>query len=350
MTQNDSAKNFLKKKPVVSVIVPAYNSSQTIKACVSSILKSDFSEAFEVIVVDDGSTDNTVTLLNGLNVRVIRQKNAGAASARNNGARCANSDILIFADSDIEFFPDTLRRMHSYLSKPEIYYLTARYDIKPVNASSLAACYKALADYCYNFDMVLEKNERDVLIQDVMLGGGLEGYKSAVFFEFGGFNPEIAGADVEREELVGKIQKKYTLHADSSILTRHNFPDFSGIIKAYFFRTFNSMSLVCNKGYNQRYLKKNMIRVAFGAITTLCLMFSVLYTVVFRERPQITIPVVMGSLYMTLHRKMYYHGVKEYGLLFVPYIVFANLFFCLIISVAGFLGTLANLIKLQNNV
>jgi cellulose synthase/poly-beta-1,6-N-acetylglucosamine synthase-like glycosyltransferase/peptidoglycan/xylan/chitin deacetylase (PgdA/CDA1 family) len=99
--------------PGVSMIVPAYNEQAGIEACVRSLLAADY-PLFEVIVVDDGSTDNTATVVDTfkvLGVRVIRQVNAGKPAALNAGIAAARHDILVLVDGDTVFEAATLRRL-----------------------------------------------------------------------------------------------------------------------------------------------------------------------------------------------------------------------------------------------
>jgi len=85
----------------VSVIVPAYNASATIGRTLEALSRQKCSQAFEVIVVDDGSIDDTVKIVASFgSVRYVRQKNAGPASARNHGASLAQGEFLAFTDSD----------------------------------------------------------------------------------------------------------------------------------------------------------------------------------------------------------------------------------------------------------
>ena len=85
---------------MISVIIPMYNGESTIEKCLKALKQQSFNGKFEVIVVDDGSTDNGANLAEKLGVKVIRQKNKGPASARNNGAKIATGDIIVFTDSD----------------------------------------------------------------------------------------------------------------------------------------------------------------------------------------------------------------------------------------------------------
>jgi len=85
----------------LSVIVPAYNAAATIGRTLEALSKQNCSLSFEVIVVDDGSSDGTADIVRGFaSVKYIFQDNAGPASARNHGAKLARGEYLAFTDSD----------------------------------------------------------------------------------------------------------------------------------------------------------------------------------------------------------------------------------------------------------
>jgi glycosyltransferase involved in cell wall biosynthesis len=82
-----------------SIIIPTFNRSETLKGCLRTLLKQDISSGdYEIIVVDDGSTDNTSQIVE--DIRKNSQENAGCAVARNTGIKNANGDILFFTDDD----------------------------------------------------------------------------------------------------------------------------------------------------------------------------------------------------------------------------------------------------------
>jgi glycosyltransferase involved in cell wall biosynthesis len=90
----------------ISVVVPAYNASSWIKETLDSILAQTFQD-FEVIVVDDGSTDDTADLIESYGgvVRCVRKTNGGASSARNVGIRCSRGSWIAFVDADDLWLP-----------------------------------------------------------------------------------------------------------------------------------------------------------------------------------------------------------------------------------------------------
>lgn len=108
-------------KPRISVVVPTYQHARSLPRCLDSILAQEDAD-FEVIVVDDGSTDNTqeVLLPYADRVTVIRQDNQGSNPARNRGLAEAKSEFVIFSDADVIMRPDMLKLMLQTLeSHPE---------------------------------------------------------------------------------------------------------------------------------------------------------------------------------------------------------------------------------------
>ena len=96
----------------VSIIVPTFNGARRIGACLRALLKQDSRRQFEIVVVDDGSTDNTAAvIMEFADVRLIRQANAGPAAARNRGAREATGSIILFTDDDCVPEPDWMEQM-----------------------------------------------------------------------------------------------------------------------------------------------------------------------------------------------------------------------------------------------
>src|SRR5262249_23742907 len=87
--------------PEVSVVIPSYNSAKYLRDAVDSVLKQTFRD-FEVVVVDDGSTDDTQAVICRYvsSVRYIRQDNSGVADARNRGIEASRGHYIAFLDAD----------------------------------------------------------------------------------------------------------------------------------------------------------------------------------------------------------------------------------------------------------
>ena len=100
--------------PLISVIVPAYNVEKYIKTCLDSIIAQTYFN-FEVIVINDGSTDQTEKILNeyesNSKIRIFSQKNGGLSAARNHGLKLANGELVCFIDSDDSVKSDYLEKL-----------------------------------------------------------------------------------------------------------------------------------------------------------------------------------------------------------------------------------------------
>lgn len=100
-------------KPNVSVVIPTYNREQLIARSVKSVLSQTYQD-FEIIIVDDASTDNTEEVVSSFNderIRYVRhEENRGEAAARNTGIKVARGDYIAYQDSDDEWFPEKLAR------------------------------------------------------------------------------------------------------------------------------------------------------------------------------------------------------------------------------------------------
>ncbi|MCH2288777.1 MAG: glycosyltransferase [SAR324 cluster bacterium] len=111
--------------PRVSVILPSYNRSQSIGLAVESVLKQSFRD-FELFVVDDGSEDDTVEILDSIpgSFNTLRLKeNAGVSHARNCGIRSTDSEWIAFLDSDDVWHPQKLEKQIAYASERPEYLL-----------------------------------------------------------------------------------------------------------------------------------------------------------------------------------------------------------------------------------
>lgn len=111
------------ENPLVSVIIPVYNGGRYLRAALESVFAQTY-RAFEVIVIDDGSTDDSAAIAQSFpDVRYIHQSNQGVAAARNNGIEAARGEFFAFIDQDDLWSPEKLRLQVGYLlSHPEIGY------------------------------------------------------------------------------------------------------------------------------------------------------------------------------------------------------------------------------------
>jgi glycosyltransferase involved in cell wall biosynthesis len=123
----------------ISVIIPAYNSEQTIRRALDSVLNQTRPPE-EIIVVDDGSMDKTAEAVRayGEKVRLIRQENAGVSVARNTGITAAAGDWIAFLDADDEWLPEKLQRQTYHLARhPELRWTYGNFYLAKPNREPL---------------------------------------------------------------------------------------------------------------------------------------------------------------------------------------------------------------------
>lgn len=108
----------------ISVIIPVYNKQEYLPACVASFEQQDFAD-FELVMVDDGSTDGSSALCDQLqqqsklSINVVHQENQGVTAARRNGLAAARGRFIIFADADDAYMPGALGVLHKAISETD---------------------------------------------------------------------------------------------------------------------------------------------------------------------------------------------------------------------------------------
>ncbi len=104
--------------PLVTVVIPAYNEEDTIEECVCSLKNQTIK--LEIIVVDDGSKDQTVAICKKIGVKTFLQCHKGPGTARNQGARNAKGNLLVFVDADMVFDPDFVSKLIASIISGEV--------------------------------------------------------------------------------------------------------------------------------------------------------------------------------------------------------------------------------------
>ncbi|MDT4292318.1 glycosyltransferase [Methylomonas sp. MO1] len=108
-------------KPLISVIMPCYNSAHIIEKTIANLYQQTF-DNFELVVVDDGSLDNSLEVLQKItelykNIKIISQQNKGPGPARNRGLGAASGEFIAFLDSDDSWHPEFLAKLHHKLKE-----------------------------------------------------------------------------------------------------------------------------------------------------------------------------------------------------------------------------------------
>ncbi|MEU0432739.1 glycosyltransferase [Streptomyces sp. NPDC006290] len=177
----------------VTVIVPAYNEKECIANTLRSLAKS--THPIEIIVVDDGSEDNTSEIAESLgmpNVRVIRQENAGKPAALNNGVRNARYDIVVMMDGDTVFEPDAVHQLVQPFADPEIGAVAG--NAKVGNRNTMIGAWQHI-EYVMGFN--LDRRMYDLLRCMPTIPGAIGAFRRDAVLEVGGMSEDTLAEDTD---------------------------------------------------------------------------------------------------------------------------------------------------------
>jgi GT2 family glycosyltransferase len=118
--------------PIISIVIPVYNGGSQLGRCLEALLASDFRD-YEILVVDDGSTDESARLARAYDVAVLElDAQRGPAGARNHGVVQTHADLILFIDADVVVRPDTVTRVVTFFrDHPECAAVFGSYDDSP---------------------------------------------------------------------------------------------------------------------------------------------------------------------------------------------------------------------------
>ena len=176
----------------ISVIIPACDASAHLTKCLDALSYSTYG-AFETIVVDDGSKDNTVEIAESFGVKVVRnEKRMGPAFARNLAAKQATGDILFFIDSDVCAKADTLDRIREHFdSDPGLDALMGSYDTDPYSPDFISQYRNLMHSFVH------QKAE----VHASTFWSGCGAIRRTVFERHSGFSEDYARPAIEDIEL-----------------------------------------------------------------------------------------------------------------------------------------------------
>ncbi len=183
--------------PSVAVIVPAFNEGQVVVRTVASLLASEHPSRFEIVVVDDGSTDDTLERLRDAfagerHVRIVHQANGGKASALNLGVAYTEADIVVALDADTLFTRDTVRALVRHFTDPRVGAVAG--NAKVGNRINLLTRWQALE---YVTSQNLDRRAFDVLDCITVVPGAVGAWRRKLLERAGGFSSVTLAEDAD---------------------------------------------------------------------------------------------------------------------------------------------------------
>lgn len=185
-------------RPPVSILVPAFNEAVTIEASVRSLLRMDY-PAYEIIVLDDGSTDDTYERASafeghwgGVSVRVIRKSNSGKAATLNYGVQVARFPFVLCMDGDSKLSEDTLKRAMRHFRDPEVAAVAG--NVKVINRDSFWARVQAL-EYIEGLNMA--RRAQGFMRAVNIIPGPIGVFRRDVMVQLGGYDTDTFAEDAD---------------------------------------------------------------------------------------------------------------------------------------------------------
>ena len=211
---DEPVRNIAEKR--YSVIVPAYNAEKTLSACLESLGSQSVPQAaYEVIVVDDGSSDLTSNIVKRFKVQYIFQTHKGPAAARNRGADTAKGDTILFTDSDCIPDRNWIMEMVSPFQDSEIIGVRGSYK---TNQKTFVAKF-AQAEFEDRYDLLQKRPIID------MVCSYSAAFRKNIFLDIGGFDENFPVANNEDTDLSYRMAGEgYKLVFNPSAFVYHTHP------------------------------------------------------------------------------------------------------------------------------
>ncbi|MFC1888281.1 glycosyltransferase [Thermodesulfobacteriota bacterium] len=190
---------------MISIILPVYNGQRLLRETLESVLDQTYT-SFEVVAIDDGSTDNSLEVLRAYenDIVVHSQKNCGVAATRNSGVQLARGDLIAFLDQDDIWYPFKLeKQIELFQSSTDVSFVYSDFDLIDSQSRITQKCALSImkADWMRPF-----------------IGGHLHPYPSTVlmkkslFMDVGGFDPEFIENTDEDIDLWVRVYDKVPFH------------------------------------------------------------------------------------------------------------------------------------------
>src|SRR3989304_6044239 len=309
---------------MISVIIALYNAEKVIGRCLEYVYASLY-EDYEVIVVDDSSTDKSYEVAKKFPCNCVRlERKSGPAHARNVGVEHSKGDILFFIDSDTELDNKALGLIHETFENEKGIVAIVGLPRKKSLSKGLAPEYNALKNH---YTLAVADKYSDYFSSQV---GAV---RRKTFLAVGGFNTRFKGADVEDIEFGMRLPKgKTVVHKD--VLVGHHFPGFLSIARKYFRRSI-MLSRVVRGNKKMCGAHASLMRTLLTMIALISFVsaFAPLFNPKF-----IIAPVSLFFIFLIGNSRLFFFIWREKGFLFMLVSVFYEYVFSVIIGIGGITG------------
>jgi len=352
--EDQSNDSFL---PLVTILVPAYNEGAVIQGSVKSLLKLDY-PGYEIIVIDDGSSDDTyerALIYEGRHgpaeVRVLRKPNGGKAKALNTGISNARGQFILCMDGDSALHPLTLRRAVRHMANPRVGAVAG--SVKVVNRTNMLATLQAL-EYVEGLNMVRAAQGFFRLVNIVPGPIGL--FRKAALRRCGGYDHDTYAEDCDLtlKMLVDGWQVKYE---PGSIAYTEAPEKLLDLLKQRYRWTRGILQAISKH-------KRKLVQPQRGVGVTMTLWYMIFEGIMWPSmnvfahvlfvfvaaRYGTALPLVLWFAQLTildLAAALYCVVVEEEKISLVPYAICYRAFFALTVDVAKLFATIEEVLQLK---
>nr|AQS32444.1 hypothetical protein [uncultured archaeon] len=318
---------------MISIIIPVYNAKKTISRCLESIYIQNYPRnLYEVIVIDDASTDNSANIVKTYPFKLIRlNKNIGPAAARNLGAKKSMGRILFFVDSDIILDKNSLIEIKKAFRDKNVKCLTGMYKKYPEN-KGIFPLYKSFLWYHEISNVKLDYVDT--------MNTACGAIRKNVFIGLKGFNQKYRGVECEDVEFSRRLAKKYKIFLNKKLKVGHYYPTFfKGLKKS--FKTYLQwwpLFLKTKKFESAMTSKKLGVGTAFAGLSFILLGLSYF----FGRNIFFILGVISFIIFISSYSSFYYFIFKQNKKILSILAIFISYINSIVICAAIFLSTIKN--------
>jgi GT2 family glycosyltransferase len=323
----------MKSEKYISIIIPNYNGAATIEKCLEAAFSSRYKN-YEVVVVDDCSTDDSIETIKRFPCKLIQlDRRSGASKARNTGAQNSSGEFFFFVDADCILQKDTLSKVNKGLSEDQKRIIGGTYTKVPYDDSF----FSTFQSIFINYSETKHKDAPDYIATHAMI------IDSKTFKDNGGFREDFFLPILEDVELSHRLRKAgYKLVINPEILVQHifNFSLFRSLLNAarkskyWTIYSIRNRDLLADSGTASIELKINILSYF------LILLLLLLSLLTGRLAYLIPIPFILG-INISVSKELIKAFYKAKGRLFtVAAIFYYTMVYPLGVGLGAFLGTL----------
>lgn len=289
--------------PTMAVVVPAYNEEKVIVQTITSLLACDQPEHFEIIVVDDGSSDATYRVAREAfagdpRVRVYTKANGGKPAALNFGMARTHAEIVVALDADTIFARDTIRKLVRHFANPKVGAVAG--NAKVGNRINLLTRWQALE---YITSQNLDRRAFDVLDCITVVPGAVGAWRRELILQAGGFTPLTLAEDADLTLAIRKMGYAIVYEDEAVALTEA--PD---TVRGFIRQRYRWMYGTMQAAWKHRDV---LFRPRYGALGFVALPNVIVFQVLFPLVSPIMDLLLIGSLGTAAFD--YWHHPAEYS-------------------------------------